>query len=129
MRSLDKDLTCHLVVTASGRNESLNKECFYVESNSMLIRISFVSLINFFTTACSDGSGVSSELVFTLKEMKVKCSDLEQARQGKLFWAKPALDGWGIILISKANEKDKYDLSLISHGHEHVMESRVITCK
>ncbi len=64
----------------------------------------------------------------TLKEMEVTCTDLQKDKMGEMFWVKPVLDGWGLLLISRRNEKNNYDLSVISHGHETVYEARTIEC-
>lgn len=77
---------------------------------------------------CTEEPRVSYELVMTLKEMEVTCQDLQQKKVGQIFWIKPVMDGWGLLLISKGNEENIYELSLISHGHEKVYEARKIEC-
>lgn len=94
----------------------------------------FKSIISIFLTcvlgACVEGHVETSfSLQSALSDMNVTCDDLKQPRTGKLFWVKSVLDGTGILLVSKSNRQNEYDLSLTSHNHERAMETRIIECE
>ena len=94
----------------------------------MCVRMLLIPIIGLTLGGCKEEHRVSYELVMSLKEMKVTCADLKEEKIGKQFWVKSVLDGWGILVISKGNEAHQYNLSLISHGHERAIETRIIQC-
>ncbi len=95
---------------------------------NICVRIVQILTLGLALGACTEENMVSHELVMSLQEMEVTCTDIKKEKIGKLFWVKPVMDGWGILVISKSNEENQYQLSLISHGHERVLETRILQC-
>jgi len=89
-----------------------------------------IVLISGFISACvEEHSEVSYSLVNHLRETKLDCAELRTWDFTDGFLVKEDLDGWGVLIISRANEPDMYDLSLVSHGHERAFETRKIVCE
>ncbi len=81
-------------------------------------------------TACAEEHvGVSNSLLNHLRSTELDCGELKNWDFTKGFLVREDLDGWGVLIISRANEPDMYDLSLISHGHERAFETRKIICE
>jgi len=70
----------------------------------------------------------SQSLKNYLEDTKVDCVDIINWDFSKGFLVKSEIGGWGALIISKGNEDDLYDLSLVSHGHERAFEERIIKC-
>lgn len=81
-------------------------------------------------SACVDEHGGSDQsLEMYLEGIELSCDELRAWDFTKGFLVKRELDGWGVLIISRNNEPNRYDLSLVSHMHERVFESRVIQCE
>ena len=95
----------------------------------MYFKSLFTALVVTMLAACQEDHGDTSfSLQSALSDIVVTCNDLSKPRMGKLFWVTPALDGTGILLVSKSNESNEYILSLTSHFHERALETRKIEC-
>ena len=85
----------------------------------MYFKSIFTLLVMTMLAACQENHGETSfSLQSALSDMVVTCDDVSKPQMGKLLWVIPALDGTGILLVSKSNEPNKYILLLISHFHE-----------
>ena len=90
----------------------------------------FIVLASCFISACAEEhSDVSYSLISHLRATKLDCDELRNWDFTNGFLVKKDMDGWGVLIISRANEPDMYDLSLVSHGHERAFETRKIVCE
>ena len=81
-------------------------------------------------SACVDEhTGSDPSLEMYLEGIELSCDELRAWDFTKGFLVKRELDGWGVLIISRNNEPNRYDLSLVAHMHERVFESRVIQCE
>ncbi len=64
-----------------------------------------------------------------LEGIELSCDELLSWDFTKGFLVKKELDGWGVLIISRNNKPKKYDLSLVSHMHERIFETRVVECQ
>ena len=98
------------------------------------MKIFYLVLITSFLTivlySCSDEHrGVSASLKNELRRIEVSCEYLKTSKFSKGYWVRSELDGWGLLVISEANQPNTYVLGLMAHGHEMALETRMIECE
>jgi len=81
-------------------------------------------------TACSGqhDDSPSASLELALEGLTVTCQDLQNDRFSRGYWLRSVLDGWGLLIITENHSADSYTLSLMAHGQERAMETRIIEC-
>ena len=95
-----------------------------------MMKIILVSVLLIVLVSCSKTDDeVSFELGSYLKSIDVTCDFLKNEKYSKSYWVRSELDGNGLLVITKNNNANFYDLSLSAHGHERALETRKIQCE
>jgi hypothetical protein len=96
----------------------------------MTVRLLTFLAASMLLSSCAEDQGETSfSLQSSLEGMEITCDELSSWDFTQGFLTKSELGGWGVLIISRNNKPNTFDLSLVSHGHERAFENRRILCE